>query len=155
MTTKKPTRKGLPKKKKVSNGTTIFDFLNDITYGKKNILSPENEHLYSPFMILRFLATMQDLIEFCDFLNKHLKFMDKYQFHETAIYMCPIDSKFHLSGKKVKYTPRADEIKDELEWIQTQFRVSQPKAYGYYLSLDKKERTELVTNIKALHGIIK
>jgi hypothetical protein len=153
-TTKKPTRKGLPKKKKVNNGPSIFEFLNDITYHKKNILSPDNEHSYSPFMIVRFLATKQDLIEYCDFLNKHLAHMDKYQFHETAIYMCPITEKFFMNGKKVSYTPKIGEVTDDLEWIQKQFKISQEKAYGYYLTLGKGERVELVTNIKLLHGII-
>lgn len=86
-------------------------------------------------------------------MNKHLRHMDKYQFHETAIYLCPIEAKFFLNGKKVKYTPRIDEVTDDLEWIEKQFRVSQSKAYGYYLTLNKKDRKELITNIKLLYGI--
>lgn len=151
---KKPTRKGLPKKKKETNGPSIFDFLNDITLHKKNILCEENVHAYNPFMIIRFLATRQECLEYCDFLSKHLSHLDKYEFHTTAIYLCPLESRFSLVGKKLKYTPRMDEIQDDLQWIQQKFMVSKETSYQYYLLLEPTERKEFIRDIKRLYGVI-
>jgi hypothetical protein len=148
-------RKGLPKKKKSNDGINIFDFLNDITYHKKFILNETNEHLYSPYQIIKFLATLPRYLSFCDTLNKYMQALDKYEFHQMAIIMCPDVKEFKMFlGTKVNIKPNKDEIKDKLDWIKKYFKVSEDRAYEYYTVLGKERGDELITNIRYLFGIV-
>lgn len=51
--------------------TTIFDFLNDITYNKKNILSDENKSELKPFFLNRWLSMRIDTIMYAQEMNQN------------------------------------------------------------------------------------
>jgi len=140
-------KKGLPKKKKEAK-VGLFDFLNDITFEKTNILNRENEHAYSQFMICRFLSMNDNYLPIAArILNQYQGSLTNQQFHQLCIALIPKRKVF------LKYnigTPLKKECKAQVKWISDYFKVSENDAYDYYTIGGE----ELVTNIKRLHGIV-
>jgi len=70
-----------------SNKTTLFDFLNDISHLKKNILSEENEREYNSYMINRFLSMDTSTVLYANEMNKnaHLPKHMQYDYYFHAI----------------------------------------------------------------------
>jgi hypothetical protein len=52
-------------------GTELFDFLNDITKEKKDILTEENQSKYVPYLINRFLSADVSTILYAEEMNCH------------------------------------------------------------------------------------
>ena len=147
--TKPPLRKGLPKKKKnkSAGGVNLFSFLNDITYDKKDIVDKENVHLYSQFMILKWLSMYESYLPLIDHLNKYQGYLDNYQFHKLCIALVPKER------IRMNYVKGVDDMKscmDKLKYIQDYFQVSPKEAYDYY----RLAGEELVINIKRMYGIV-
>jgi len=145
---KTPKRIGKPKKVSNSKSTLLFDFLNDITYEKENILTTDNEYAYSKYMITRFLSMYEPYIQLVDvYLNKYQACLDNFEFHKLCLSLIP---KKKLYLKYIKGTPLKQECASRLKYICDYFQVSENEAYDYYLIA----REPLVDNIKKMYGII-
>lgn len=85
--------------------TTLFDFLNDISFGKKNILLEENERELNPYMINRFLSMDVTTIMYANEMNQnfHLPKHMQYDYYLHSI------SKKKRYFKYLKHT-RQDDI---------------------------------------------
>ncbi len=143
----KPVRKGLEKKPK-EKSTKLFDFLNDITLGKENILNSENKHGYSRYMIARFLSMNSDYLPLVDrYINRFQGSLDNEMFHKLCLALIP-QRKVFLSY--VKGTPLKNEVKEDLKYICQYFEVSEDEAFDYY----QIAGDELVDKIKSLYGVI-
>ena len=143
--TTKPKRKGLPKKKKNSS-TSLFDFLKDITYEKKNILNNDNKSGYSKFMIVKFLSMRPEYIPLVDsYLNRYAITLGDEEFHKLCIALIPKKNVYleYIGGKESR-----GECRDKLKYIIDFFEVSEDQAYEYYLIAGD----ELVEDIKNLYG---
>lgn len=147
MTTTKPKRKGLPKKeKKTSN--LLFDFLDDITYKKQNILNDSNKHAYSRFMIARFLSMNEGFLPLVDvILNRHQAITTDEEFHKLCIGIFP---KQKIFLKYNKGTALKKECKEQIKYIRDYFKVSEDEAFDYY----QIAGDEFVNDIKRLYGVI-
>lgn len=53
-----------------------FDFINDISYNKKHIMTEENENSYVPFVTNRSLSYFIDSVLFANIMNQY-HFLDK------------------------------------------------------------------------------
>jgi hypothetical protein len=119
----KPTRKGVPKKKKENKGPTLFDFLNDITYDKKNILNKENEHIYSKFMITKFLSMNKNFLPVVDIiLNRYQDVLSNEEFHQLCIGLIK-KQKIFLKYNSPK--PLKEQSKKQIQVIGEYFKVSE------------------------------
>jgi hypothetical protein len=147
--TKPPLRKGLPKKtkKKSAQGVTLFTFISDITFDKKDILNKDNVHVYSQFMIVKWLSMYEGYLPLVDHLNRLCGVLDDYQFHKLCIALVP---KNRIRLNFVKGVPDMKSSKDKVKYIQDYFQVSPKEAYDYY----KLAGEELVDNIKKMYGIM-
>lgn len=70
-----------------STKLSVFDFLNDICQGKKDVLTAENEKDYNPFFINRWLSMRIDTIMYAQEMNKcsHLPKRMQYDFYLYSI----------------------------------------------------------------------
>jgi hypothetical protein len=151
MTTKpkKPLKKGLPKKKKYKSnqGVNLFSFLNDITFDKKNILTKDNQGVYSQFMMIKWLSMYEPYLPLADYLNQFQGYIDDFMFHKMCIALVP---KAKVRLNYIKGTPDINVCKDKLKYITDYFSVSEKEAFDYY----KLAGDDLVENIKKMYGII-
>jgi hypothetical protein len=141
----KTMRKGLPKKQKKEKSLSPFDFFKDITWDKKNILTLDNEHCYSKYMIVRILSMHKPYLPLADLLNKYQIVFNNFQFHEFCIKTVPKKKVFE---KYIKGIPAFKVVEDKCKIIANYFRVSITDAYDYY----KLIGDELVENIELLYG---
>ena len=140
-------RKGLPKKK-AQKSNILFDFINDITVGKKNILTKENNHLYSKFMVTRFLSMHEPYLPLVDvYLNKYQGSMSNADFHKFCIALFP---KKKIYAKYIKGIPLVNQCKEQVKIIQDHFQLSEAHAFEYY----QLAGDDLVLNIKRMYGLI-
>ena len=58
---------------------TVFDFLTDISYSKKNILTEDTESEYSPYIINRFLSMDVSTVMYANEMNLRPNIPKKYQ----------------------------------------------------------------------------
>ena len=128
--------------------TSLFDFLKDIMVEKKNILTNDNQHVYSKYMICRFLSMSEEFLPIVDgILNRQQEKLSNQEFHKLCIAMIPQKDIFL---RYVKSSPKMKEVEQDLEYIIKYFNVSKNEAYDYY----QLSGEELVKNIKKLYGII-
>ena len=138
-------RKGFPKKSK-KKSSALFDFLNDITWDKKNILNRDNKHGYSQFMICRFLSMYEPYLPLVDiYINKYQGVMDDEEFHKLCIALIP---KKKVFLKYVKGTPHISQCQEQVKTIAEYFKVSNQEAYEYYEIVGD----ELVDRILEMYG---
>jgi hypothetical protein len=137
-------RKGKPKQAK-KKSTALFDFLNDITWDKKNILNYDNQHAYSQFMICRFLSMYEPYLPLVDvYINKYQGVLPDAEFHKLCLALIP---KKKVFLKYVKGTPHISQCKEQVETIADYFKVSNQDAYEYYEIAGE----ELVDNIRSMY----
>jgi hypothetical protein len=147
MQPKSPKRKGLPKKEKVKS-SSLFEFLDDITVNKINILNSKNSSKYSKYMITKFLSLHEPYIPLVDcYLNKLHGSLTNEEFHKLCIAIFP-QKKIYFNFSKTK--PDINSCKDQLKYISEYFNISYNDAYEYYLI----SGDSIVTDIKRLYGII-
>jgi hypothetical protein len=138
-------RKGLPKKAK-KKSSALFDFLNDITWDKKNILDNENRHAYSRFMITKFLSMHEPYLPIVDvYLNKYQGCLEDEEFHKLCIALIPRKKVFlkYIQGK-----PHVNECKESLKVIMDYFEISQREAFDFY----QIAGDDMVEKIKEMYG---
>ena len=146
----KALKPSLPKKKKTHKavqGVNLFSFLNNITYDKKNILNKDNVHLYSRFMMVKWLSMYDPYLPLADYLNQYQAYLDDFQFHKLCISIIP---KQKVRLNYVKGVLDMKSCQDKLKYIIDYFSVSPKEAYDYY----KLAGDDLVDNIRRMYGII-
>lgn len=120
-------------------GVTLFDFLNDITSGKKGILDEFNEHKFDKFMTCRFLSMDPNLLPIVnDYLNPYQEILDKKRFYTLCLELIPKQRRF------LKYMKATDEMKGKekiIGYLSELYDISKRDAYQYYnlLSADAIE----------------
>lgn len=69
------------------NKNLLFDFINDLSQNKKDLLTEENEREYSPYMINRFLSMNITTIMYANEmnLNSHLPKRMQYDYFLNSI----------------------------------------------------------------------
>jgi len=141
-------RKGLPKKSNKNKNNLLFDFLNDITWEKKDILDSMNDYGYDKFMITRFLSMHESYLPIVDYyLNVFQGCLDNKQFHQACISLIP-KKKVYL--KYIRSVPDKNRCKKEIRLIADYFKISDNDAYDYYVIAGD----ELVGNIERMYGFI-
>ena len=58
----------------------VFDFVNEISFGKNDILSPDNEKEYVPFIVNKALSYHMDTLFFANEINKYHELSKSAQF---------------------------------------------------------------------------
>lgn len=140
-------RKGLPKKAKKKDNL-LFDFLNDITWGKTGILNSENKHAYSKFMITKFLSMHTPYLPIADvYLNRYQGSLGDEEFHNFCLAVIP---KKKIYMKWVGGKPSKNECKERLQYIVDYFEVSEDEAFEYY----EIGGDDLIENIKKMYGVM-
>lgn len=146
----KPTRKGVSKKKTTtSKPNFLFKFLDDITFGKQNILSSSNEYQYDKYIITKFLSVKTSYLPICDILNEHGQRWTNYQFHDFCIEVIPKKKVFFKYGD-IKGTLLIGKYKKQVSLISDFFKVSPQEAFDYY----KICGDSLVDDINESRGIM-
>lgn len=85
----------------MAKGTALFDFLNDITLGKENLMDNEAaERLYPAYMVNRGLSQHQDTILYAAEMNKYPQ-LDKKMQHDFLFYAIPARKRMSKWAKKV------------------------------------------------------
>ena len=116
----------------------IFDWLNQITYNKKdwNDFSEEDYKSFSTFIINRFLSMNKEWIEIVNMLQQYtigMKNRDVYMLYKNLI---PREKKFlkYIKGKKdKKYN------KELVEMMCRYFEVGSKEVREYISLMDKEE----------------
>ena len=109
-----------------------FDFVNQINYGKKNLIdeTPELEKEYKQFIITRALSFNHDTVLYANEMNFHNHLDSKLQFD---FFLNTIRPKKRY-GKWLKR-----ESNDVLELIKTYYKCSYAKAREYATLLDDSQ----------------
>lgn len=79
---------------------TPFDFVNDITYGKRDIYREDTERAYIPFIINRALSYFPDTVMYANDINL-IHFLDKYVQYKYFLHAIPRRRRFAKWGKKI------------------------------------------------------
>jgi len=97
-----------------------FDFLNDINYGKSNIMVDDiSEKAYAPFMVNRGLSYFQDTILIANEMNKHHHLDHRLQF----------DFLINIVRKKKRFSKWAKPQKmSDVEVVKEYYGYSNEKA---------------------------
>ena len=112
----------------------VFDYVNEILYGKKNlIIDEETEKIYSPFLVNRSLSYHFDTVLYANEMNKR-HFIDKKM--QNDFFINTIRSKKRPFVKWAK-----SEEKDDLSYIKQAYGFSDTKALDA-LSLLSEEQIQ-------------
>lgn len=117
------------------NGNVLFDYLNDLTLGKQNLMTNElSEKLYPAFMVNRGLSQHLDTIIFANTMNKY-PFLDNKMQHDFL---------FHGISKRKRLSKWAKKIDvDGIEAIKQIYGYSNEKAKAALEILTEEEVTEI------------
>lgn len=99
--------------------TPVFDFLSDISYLKKNLLTEENESDYSPYIVNRFLSMDATTVMYANDMNLYSNLPKRMQY----------DYYLHAIKKQkrfFKYLKTQKEI--NLELVKEYFSYSEKQA---------------------------
>lgn len=83
-----------------SSKPTPFDFVNDITFGKRDIYSDETQRSYIPFIVNRGLSYYADCVLYANDMNL-VHFLDKYVQYKYFLHAIPKRRRFAKWGKKI------------------------------------------------------
>tara|TARA_B100001250_G_C19810550_1_gene795488 strand:+ start:2107 stop:2481 length:375 start_codon:yes stop_codon:yes gene_type:complete len=107
-----------------------FDFVNSITYTKKDIMDDINEKEYAPFLVNRSLSYHQDTLLYANEMNRRFDISHKLQYH----YLLNSIRKRKRFAKWSK-----PELADDLKIVMEYYTVSREKAEEYLTILSKRE----------------
>jgi hypothetical protein len=114
--------------------TTPFDFVNDLSFNKKNIFSEETESAYLPFIINRAFANFIDCIFYANEMNMHSDLPKQLQ-NDYYINILRKNRRFAKWFKKEKST--------DLEAIKEYYGYNDIKASSALNILTKEELKEI------------
>jgi hypothetical protein len=114
----------------------VFDYVNEILYGKKNlIIDEESEKNYSPFIVNRSLSYHFDTVLYANEMNRR-HFIDKKLQNDFFINT--------IRSKKRPYVKWAkSEENDDISFIKTAYGYSDTKALEALSLLSKEEIQKL------------
>tara|TARA_B100000287_G_scaffold65375_1_gene56922 strand:- start:4788 stop:5204 length:417 start_codon:yes stop_codon:yes gene_type:complete len=107
-----------------------FDFVNSVTYTKKDIMNDLNENEYAPFLVNRSLSYHQDCLLYANEMNQRFDISHKLQYH----YLLNTLRKRKRFAKWSK-----PELADDLKIVMDYYTVSREKAEEYLNILSKRE----------------
>ena len=107
-----------------------FEFVNSLTYSKKDIMTDLNEKEYAPFLVNRSLSYHQDCLLYANEMNQRFDVSHKLQYH----YLLNTIRKRKRFAKWSK-----PELADDLKIVMDYYTVSREKAEEYLTILSKKE----------------
>ena len=107
-----------------------FDFVNSITYSKKDIMNDINEKEYAPFLVNRSLSYHQDTLLYANEMNSRFDVSHRLQYH----YLLNSIRKRKRFAKWAK-----PELADDLKIVMEYYSVSREKAEEYLNILNKNE----------------
>ena len=99
---------------------TPFDFVNEILYGKKNILNEQSENVYIPFIVNRSLSQHMDCVFYVNEVNRR-PHLDKVM--QNSFLINTIRSRKRPFMKWVK-----PEKAEDLECVKRYYGISTTKA---------------------------
>ena len=127
---------------------TIFDWVNQIQYGKKswNTFSEEEQKKFSPFIVNRFLSMDKEFIEVVNMFQKYsvgtLEPREVYKWYCEVLPKGKRYNKYIKGKKQVKYDSELVEI------MCKYFEVSSKEVKEYIPLIEKEE----LKNIIRLYG---
>lgn len=107
------------------NDVGLFDYLNDISSGKKYLFEPDNKKNYSQFMINKGLAQHLDTILLANEANKRTCMSDEMH-HDFLFYSVDARKRY---GKWAKSSTEVS--KELLEYFMNKYEVNQEIALCY------------------------
>ncbi len=114
-----------------------FDFVNDITYGKKNLIGKEDdlaEKLYQPFLINKSLSYFSDTIMYANEMNRRHGLDNKLQYQYLLNSIRP-------SRRYAKWVKKVEN--SDFEAVQEYFKYSNEKTFEA-LSLLSSDQISLI-----------
>lgn len=99
--------------------TTPFDFINDVSYNKKNIFSVETEQYYIPFLINRGMSNFIDTVLHANTMNM-FSFLDKKMQNDYYLNTITKSKRFSKWHKNVK--------NEDIQAISEYYKTSLVKA---------------------------
>jgi len=103
----------------MSDKLTIFDFLNDVTYNKKNLLTEDTEKDYNPFMMNRWLSMRIDTIMYAQEMNVN-SHLPKNMQHDYYFYS--------LRKQKRRFDYVKHKKQNEIDLIKEYYNCGESKA---------------------------
>lgn len=113
-----------------------FDFVNDISHGKKDLITnePECERLYQPFLVNKSLSYFSDTIMYVNEVNRRHAVDNKLQYHFLLNSIRPL-KRFAKWAKKVE--------NDDFEAVQQYYQYNNEKTV-HALSLLSSDQISLI-----------
>ena len=114
-----------------------FEFVNDITYGKKNLIGKEDdlaERLYQPFLVNKSLSYFSDTIMYANEMNRRHGLDNKLQYHYLLNSIRP-------SRRYAKWVKKVEN--SDFEAVQEYFKYSNEKTFEA-LSLLSSDQISLI-----------
>lgn len=141
---------GKPKVEKVASGPGVFEFINDINLGKKNLIrGSENEllaaKLYSPFMTNRALSYFVDTVLYANDMNM-APGLDSQLQYEYLLHSIRRGKRFSKWYKPEK--------SEELELVSEHFKISMVRAREVH-SLLSADQIRQIRDSKNTGGVAK
>ena len=115
-----------------------FEFVNSVTYSKKDMMDEVNEKEYAPFLVNRSLSYHQDCVLYVNEMNKRFDVSHKLQYH----YLLNTIRKRKRFAKWSK-----PELADDLKVVMDYYLVSREKAEEYLKILKQKDIGVLKTRM--------
>lgn len=114
---------------------SLFDFLTDISHGKKWIMTPENEKEYVPFIVNRFISAEPDAVFFASDMNLYHWLPKRIQY---AYLM-------HSIRSRKRYFQKWDkrEVNADIQLLSDYYNISYDKARDI-LPLHRKKDLEKI-----------
>lgn len=107
-----------------------FEFVNSVTYSKKDMMNEVNEKEYAPFLVNRSLSYHQDCVLYVNEMNKRFDVSHKLQYH----YLLNTIRKRKRFAKWSK-----PELADDLKVVMDYYLVSREKAEEYLKILKQRD----------------
>ena len=107
-----------------------FEFVNSVTYSKKDVMDDLNEKEYAPFIVNRSLSYHQDCVLYANEMNERFDVSHKLQYH----YLLNSIRKRKRFAKWSK-----PQLADDLSIVMKYYEVSREKAEEYLRILTKRE----------------
>lgn len=114
-----------------------FEFVNDITYGKKNLIGKEDdlaERLYQPFLVNKSLSYFSDTIMYANEMNRRHGLDNRLQYHYLLNSIRP-------SRRYAKWVKKVEN--SDFEAVQEYFKYSNEKTFEA-LSLLSSDQISLI-----------
>ena len=128
---------------------TIFDWVNQIQYGKKswNTFSEEEQKKFSPFIVNRFLSMDEEFIEVVNIFQKYaIGTLEPREVYKWYCEVLPKGKRYnkYIKGKKEK---KYDNLL--IETLKQHFEISKSECIEYMDLLPKDE----LKSVLRLYGI--